>query len=104
MILATSRDEEMEMAMLNFDGPIYGALLKDAEKDGKPYEEKQKQVIQRTVEKLSAHATSAARPGMLLGRIQSGKTKTFLGVVALAADNGYDLFIVLTKGTQAPSE
>jgi hypothetical protein len=92
------------MIDLKLDGPIYTALLKDAEKEGKPYDEAQKDVIRRTVEKLSANPTSSARPGMLLGRIQSGKTKTFLGVIALAADNGFDLFIVLTKGTQALSE
>jgi len=38
---------------------------------------------------------------MLLGKIQSGKTRTFLGVMALAFDNGYDAAIVLTKGTKA---
>ena len=92
------------MNTLNQTGPIYTALLKSAEIEGKPYEDKQKDVIRRTVEKLSVTPTSAARPGMLLGKIQSGKTKTFLGVIALAADNGYELFIILTKGTQALSE
>ena len=38
---------------------------------------------------------------MLLGKIQSGKTKTFLGVIALAFDNGFDIAIILTKGTKA---
>ncbi len=38
---------------------------------------------------------------MLLGKIQSGKTKTFLGAVALAFDNGFDVAIILTKGTRA---
>lgn len=30
------------------------------------------------------------RPGMLLGKIQSGKTRAFLGVIARAFDRGYD--------------
>ncbi len=38
---------------------------------------------------------------MLLGKIQSGKTKTFLSMIALAFDNGFDIAIVLTKGTKA---
>ena len=38
---------------------------------------------------------------MLLGKIQSGKTKTFLGAIALAFDNGFDAAIILTKGTRA---
>ena len=45
--------------------------------------------------------TSAAKPGMLLGKIQSGKTKTFLGIIALAFDNGFDIAVILTKGTKA---
>jgi len=38
---------------------------------------------------------------MLLGKIQSGKTKTFLAVMALAFDNEFDVAVVLTKGTRA---
>lgn len=37
---------------------------------------------------------------MLLGKIQSGKTRAFLGVIARAFDRGYDVAIVLTKGTK----
>jgi hypothetical protein len=47
---------------------------------------------------------SADRPGMLLGKIQSGKTRAFIGIMAKAFDEGYDFAIVLTKGTQALSE
>jgi len=39
-------------------------------------------------------------PGMLLGKIQSGKTRGFLGVIARAFDRDYDIAIVLTKGTR----
>jgi hypothetical protein len=38
---------------------------------------------------------------MLLGKVQSGKTKTFMGAIALAFDNGFDVCVVLTKGTKA---
>ncbi|MCP5481453.1 MAG: hypothetical protein H7A21_08485 [Spirochaetales bacterium] len=38
---------------------------------------------------------------MLLGKIQSGKTRTFMGILALAFDNGFDFGIILTKGTVA---
>jgi len=37
---------------------------------------------------------------MLLGKIQSGKTRAFIGVIALAFDNDYDIAIILTKGTK----
>lgn len=55
--------------------------------------------IERTVAQLLNQATSTNRPGILLGKIQSGKTRAFLGVIALAFDRGYDLAVILTKGT-----
>jgi hypothetical protein len=48
--------------------------------------------------------TTGDRPGMLLGRIQSGKTRAFIGVIARAFDEGVDFAIVLTKGTNPLSE
>ncbi|MBR6458490.1 MAG: hypothetical protein IKS71_07815 [Bacteroidales bacterium] len=36
-------------------------------------------------------------PGLLLGRIQSGKTRAFVGIMAMAFDNGFDACVVLTK-------
>lgn len=41
------------------------------------------------------------RPLMMLGKIQSGKTRSFIGLLALAFDNGFDLGIVLTKNANA---
>ncbi|MBZ0234415.1 MAG: DEAD/DEAH box helicase family protein [Deltaproteobacteria bacterium] len=55
----------------------------------------------RTVEQLLEVATDENKPGMLLGKIQSGKTRTFLGAVALGLDAGFGTAIVFTKGTRA---
>ena len=55
--------------------------------------------IERVVDQLD-HADDPSRPGMLLGKIQSGKTRAFLGVVARAFDRDFDIAIVLTKGTK----
>lgn len=60
--------------------------------------------IERVVTKLNHTGTSADQPGMLLGKIQSGKTRGFLGVIAYAFDSDYDIAIVLTKGTKTLSE
>jgi len=57
--------------------------------------------MERTVDKLLACETGVDRPGMLLGKIQSGKTRAFIGTIALAFDRGYDITIILTKGTKA---
>ena len=38
---------------------------------------------------------------MMLGKIQSGKTKAFTGVMALAFDNNFDYVFILTKNSKA---
>lgn len=49
----------------------------------------------------SLDAERAKRPVMLLGKIQSGKTRAFVGVMGLAFDRGIDIAVVYTKGTNA---
>ena len=41
------------------------------------------------------------KPLMMLGKIQSGKTRSFIGLISIAFDNGYDLAVVLTKNSNA---
>jgi hypothetical protein len=60
-----------------------------------------KSCIEETVQKLLDNETNIDKPGMLLGKIQSGKTRAFIGAIALAFENGYDITVVLTKGTKA---
>ena len=60
-----------------------------------------KSCMEETMAKIQSNDTSFKRPGMLLGKIQSGKTRAFIGVIALAFDNDFDVAIVLTKGTIA---
>jgi hypothetical protein len=55
--------------------------------------------VQNTVNKLLNEHTSTGKPGILLGKIQAGKTRAFLGVIACAFDSGYDIAVILTKGT-----
>ena len=85
------------MSALKIDGSFYPKFTSDTTR----YSATDRVCIEDAVRRLVAEETSAARPGMLLGKIQSGKTKTFLGIVALAFDNSFDLAIVLTKGTRA---
>jgi len=70
-----------------------------ASQRGDPPELRKK--IKEVVEKLKTESTSTKRPGILLGRVQSGKTAAFLGVIALAFDNGFDIAVILTKGTKS---
>jgi len=55
--------------------------------------------IESVVDQLD-RADDPKKPGMLLGKIQSGKTRAFLGVIARAFDRDVDIAIVLTKGTK----
>ena len=60
-----------------------------------------KRCMEDTVQKLLENDTDINKPGMLLGKIQGGKTRAFIGIIALAFDNSYDMAIILTKGTKA---
>ena len=57
--------------------------------------------MEETIQKFLEHETDMNKPGMLLGKIQGGKTRAFIGIIALAFDNDYDMAIILTKGTRA---
>lgn len=54
-----------------------------------------------TVNNLIEISTTENKPGMLLGRIQSGKTRSFMGSMALGFDNGFEVVIILTKNANA---
>ena len=82
---------------LNTGGGFYQEFVVNSEKYGADSQA----CIERTVTKLREVETSAGRPGMLLGKIQSGKTRTFLGIIALAFENEFDIAVILTKGTKA---
>ncbi|MFC0522898.1 Z1 domain-containing protein [Pontibacillus salicampi] len=77
-------------------GHFYTTLAKQND-----YDLELKNAMKQTVVHLLEQNTTLARPGMLLGNIQSGKTRAFIGVMSLAFDNGYDIAIILTKGTKA---
>lgn len=59
------------------------------------------QCAEETVAELLDTATTSENPGMLLGKVQSGKTRTFISTIALAFDNKFDISIVLTKNSRA---
>lgn len=56
--------------------------------------------MREAVDKLLENDTSSKNPGILLGKIQSGKTRAFIGIIALSFDKNYDISIILTKGTK----
>lgn len=64
----------------------------------KEYNEKTLECVKEVIEKLDE---TGDRPLMMLGKIQSGKTRSFIGAISLAFDNEYDLAVVLTKNSNA---
>ncbi len=65
---------------------------------GSDYEPLSVQCIENATRKL---LVADGHPVMLLGKVQSGKTRTFLGIIAYCFDNGFDISVILTKGTRA---
>src|SRR5580658_963634 len=75
------------------------ARLRDSRED----DEALAACIERVVNQLESTSTNGDRPGMLLGKIQSGKTRAFVGIIARAFDRGFDMAVVFTKGTKTLS-
>jgi hypothetical protein len=84
------------MPTMVIKGEFYNALVKERQDS-----EDLKLCMEQTVQKLLENDTTINKPGMLLGKIQGGKTRAFIGIIALAFDNNYDMAIILTKGTKA---
>lgn len=70
------------------------------------YDEATKQCIEKTAthcikNTFKADEEKNNQPIMMLGKIQSGKTRAFIGLIALAFDNEFDMVFILTKNSTA---
>lgn len=61
-------------------------------------DEKEK-VVREMTDQLMTNEENAAQPCLLLGKVQCGKTDTFLSIMGLCFDRGIDIAVVMTKGT-----
>ena len=59
--------------------------------------------VRNTVHRLMMDDEHAKDPGLLLGKIQCGKTNAFVNIMALAFDQGIDVSVVFTKGVNSLS-
>ena len=59
--------------------------------------------VHGTVRRLMMDDEHAKDPGLLLGKIQCGKTNAFVNIMALAFDQGIDISVVFTKGVNSLS-
>lgn len=81
------------------DGFFNSIVVNAMKKDDYP-EDSIKAITQNAVEILSQCPnpntdTVDARTGIIIGKVQSGKTSNFISLIGLAFDNGYNLAIVL---------
>jgi hypothetical protein len=79
---------------------FYERLKAAREAAGSPESVEGEGCVRETIAALLSQSTDARKPGMLLGKIQSGKTRAFLGIIAAGFDQGFDVAVVLTKGTR----
>jgi hypothetical protein len=82
---------------INITGHFYTTFCKEHVN----YHKSTLQCAERTIAKLLSETTTSDRPGIMLGKVQSGKTRSFVTALALAFDNGYDIAVVLTKNSVA---
>lgn len=61
--------------------------------------DEKERVVREMADRLLTEGPDATQPCLLLGKVQCGKTDTFLSVMGLCFDRGIDIAIVMTKGT-----
>ena len=98
--LKAFEDAETAKAVVkNTDTPIWDTLRAHYPYGTMPQEKID--CVENTVKQLLEEGEHADEPGLLLGKIQCGKTDTFEDIIGLSFDKGVDIAIVITKGTKA---
>lgn len=91
--------ETAKTVVKNTDTPIWDTLRAHYPYGTMPQEKID--CVENTVKQLLEEGEHADEPGLLLGKIQCGKTDTFEDIIGLSFDKGVDIAIVITKGTKA---
>ena len=92
------KEIEANGGVITSNTPIYDTLIAQSKFT---VSQEKKQCVESSVAKLMEEGPKAEEPGLLLGKIQCGKTDTFENIIGLSFDKGIDIAIVLTKGTVA---
>ena len=76
------------------DGREYGSVYKTLQKHSKfQYSDDLVKCITNTVNNLLVDTPNATAPGLLLGKIQCGKTNAFENIIGMAFDKGIDVCV-----------
>ena len=79
------------------NGPVLAAFKSVLAAAQRPLGQDTEDCSGSVIRLLEHHHTTGQRPGMLLGKVQSGKTRAFVGAIAIGFDSGFDIAVVLTK-------
>lgn len=96
---AFEKPESAKATVKDTDTPIWDTLKAHYPYGTMPQEKID--CVENTVKQLLEEGEHADEPGLLLGKIQCGKTDTFEDIIGLSFDKGIDIAIVITKGTKA---
>lgn len=96
---------DIETWAVDLDGRYMSAVQNYLEADGIPTEGVTK-IVANAAQTLSycpdpEGTGRCQKTGIVIGKVQSGKTSNFISIIALAFDNNYDIVIVL-GGTKKP--
>ena len=88
--------------MMNIQGKFYSYK----KSEGMGYDQKLRECIESACQCCLDNTNKTGvdkieKPIMLLGKIQSGKTRAYTGLIALAFDNGFDMVFILSKNSKA---
>lgn len=105
MIKMNYLENENNNFEIEIDGKISSAIKKYMENDNLP-EDSINAIFDNAAKTLSYCSnpkdnSKNQKTGILIGKVQSGKTSNFISLAALAFDNGYDIVIIL-GGTKKP--
>lgn len=105
MLQGLTKDEALERILsqrtsINPNEYIYGTLQARAKIKVSPELD---HCVRSTVHRLMSDDEHAKDPGLLLGKIQCGKTNAFVNIMALSFDRGIDICVVFTKGVNSLS-
>ena len=92
----------MAFGPFNFDlndNQLIYPQLRDFRGDDQELQNCINETIDSLLTQQKANPTDLYKPVCLLGKIQSGKTRAFIGVIARALDEGINLIFVLTKNS-----
>lgn len=82
-------------ASINPDEYIFGTMAAS----NKFMTPEKNRVVHDMADHLLENGPKATQPCLLLGKVQCGKTDTFLSIMGLCFDRGIDIAVVMTKGT-----